>query len=163
MKLEPIPNEPALLLGSKKKTLILADLHIGIEVELRESGINIPSQTEKMALHLIELCKEYDIPKDVLQMKTRKREIVQARQLLMVSSHYIENKNLRLSGKKYGNKDHATVLHAKEKVYDNLAFPNDFWAKKMKCFCVDYKITVNGKKTNVYEYLLSKLQDDKIS
>jgi putative SbcD/Mre11-related phosphoesterase len=61
MKLEPIPNEPALLLESKKRTLIVADLHIGIEAELRESGINIPSQTEKMALHLLELCKEHDI------------------------------------------------------------------------------------------------------
>ncbi|UCE36526.1 MAG: metallophosphoesterase [Thermoplasmata archaeon] len=61
MKLEPIPNEPALLLKGKKNTLIVADLHIGIEAELRESGINIPSQTEKMALHLIELCKEHEI------------------------------------------------------------------------------------------------------
>jgi putative SbcD/Mre11-related phosphoesterase len=61
MKLEPIPNEPALLLNGKKKTLIVADLHIGIEAELRESGINIPSQTEKMALHLLDLCKEHDI------------------------------------------------------------------------------------------------------
>lgn len=61
MKLEPIPNEPALLLEGKKRILIVADLHIGIEAELRESGINIPSQTEKMALHLLELCKEHDI------------------------------------------------------------------------------------------------------
>lgn len=61
MKLEPIPNEPALLLNGKKKTLIVADLHIGIEAELRESGINLPSQTEKMAVHLLKLCNEHDI------------------------------------------------------------------------------------------------------
>jgi putative SbcD/Mre11-related phosphoesterase len=57
MKLEPIPGEPALMLSAKKRTLVVADLHIGIEAELRESGINIPSQTEKMASHLITLCK----------------------------------------------------------------------------------------------------------
>lgn len=61
MKIEPIPNEPALLLDGKKKILIVADLHIGIEAELRESGINIPSQTEKMAEHLLKLCKENHI------------------------------------------------------------------------------------------------------
>jgi len=61
MKLEPIPNEPALLLKGKKQTLIVADLHIGIEAELREAGINIPSQTEKMTDHLIELCIANDI------------------------------------------------------------------------------------------------------
>ena len=43
MKLEPIPNEPALLLKTKKNVLILADLHIGIESELKAAGINIPS------------------------------------------------------------------------------------------------------------------------
>jgi putative SbcD/Mre11-related phosphoesterase len=61
MKLEPIPGEPALLLKSKEKTLIVADLHIGLEAELRQSGINLPSQTEKMAGHLIGLCKETDV------------------------------------------------------------------------------------------------------
>lgn len=66
MKLEPIPNEPALLLEGKKKTLIIADLHIGIETELRESGINIPSQTEKMAIHLLKLCKEHEVDELVI-------------------------------------------------------------------------------------------------
>jgi putative SbcD/Mre11-related phosphoesterase len=61
MKLEPIANEPALLLEGKQRTLIIADLHIGIEDELRKSGINLPSQTEKMENHLISLCKDHDI------------------------------------------------------------------------------------------------------
>lgn len=61
MKIEPIPGEPALLLKGRAKTLIIADLHIGIEAELRKSGINLPSQTEKMENHLITLCNEYDI------------------------------------------------------------------------------------------------------
>ena len=60
MKLEPIPNEPALLLKGKKKTLIIADLHMGIEAELREAGINIPSQTEKIVSHVLDLCDQKD-------------------------------------------------------------------------------------------------------
>lgn len=61
MKLEPIPNEPALLLKDKKKILIIADLHIGMEAELKEAGINIPSQTKKIANHLIPLCEKNEI------------------------------------------------------------------------------------------------------
>ncbi len=41
---QPIVNEPALTVGS---TLVLADLHIGIEHELSLAGINIPSQVER--------------------------------------------------------------------------------------------------------------------
>jgi putative SbcD/Mre11-related phosphoesterase len=45
-QLEPRPfiNEPALTIGD---TLVLADLHLGIEYELSLSGINIPSQIEQ--------------------------------------------------------------------------------------------------------------------
>jgi putative SbcD/Mre11-related phosphoesterase len=66
MKLEPVPGEPALLLKGKEKTLIVADLHIGIEEELRGSGINLPSQTKKMADHLITLCKETEVQNVVI-------------------------------------------------------------------------------------------------
>ncbi len=66
MKLEPIPDEPALLLTTKKKTMIVADLHIGIEAELSEAGINIPSQTEKIASHLLDLCTQNEIEELVI-------------------------------------------------------------------------------------------------
>jgi len=41
---QPLVNEPALTVGN---TLVLADLHIGIEHELALSGINIPSQIDR--------------------------------------------------------------------------------------------------------------------
>ena len=61
MRLEPIPNEPALLLEGKKKILIAADLHLGMEAELREAGINIPSQTEKLISRLLALCSQNSV------------------------------------------------------------------------------------------------------
>ncbi len=54
---EPIVSEPALAIG---RTLVLADLHIGIEYDLSLSGINIPSQIDHRiarALHLLDLAK----------------------------------------------------------------------------------------------------------
>jgi len=47
---EPLVNEPALVAG---KTLVVADLHIGIEDELSLSGINIPSQVEQRVERLL--------------------------------------------------------------------------------------------------------------
>ncbi|MFQ6106278.1 MAG: metallophosphoesterase [Thermoplasmata archaeon] len=50
MEIQPIADEPALLFG---KTVILADLHIGIELDFFESGFVIPKQTERMLERLV--------------------------------------------------------------------------------------------------------------
>jgi putative SbcD/Mre11-related phosphoesterase len=47
-----VTGKPALLLG---KTLVVSDLHIGIEHEYRQSGINLLSQTGRMLARLEEL------------------------------------------------------------------------------------------------------------
>ena len=56
--IQPIPNEPALLI-KEKKILVIADLHIGIERELREKGLQVPSQTKSMTKRLLSLIKKY--------------------------------------------------------------------------------------------------------
>ena len=53
-ELQPIIDEPALLL-KEKKLLVIADLHIGIESELRENGLQVPSQTKVMEQRLISI------------------------------------------------------------------------------------------------------------
>jgi len=58
LDVQPIPNEPALFIDDEK-ILIVSDLHIGIETELREYGLNTPSQARNMTNHLISLCKKY--------------------------------------------------------------------------------------------------------
>ncbi len=54
----------------------------------------------------------FNIPVDKINSKTRKREIVQARQLAMYFSKAYTKFSLAAIGSKLGNKDHATVLHA---------------------------------------------------
>lgn len=51
----PIQGFPALLIGGRKSTLCIADLHIGYEMELSESGFNIPDQTGAMLDTLIQI------------------------------------------------------------------------------------------------------------
>ena len=53
-ELQPIIDEPALLLN-EKKLLVIADLHIGIESELRENGLQVLSQTKVMEQRLISI------------------------------------------------------------------------------------------------------------
>jgi putative SbcD/Mre11-related phosphoesterase len=56
--IQPIPNEPVLLI-KEEKIMVIADLHIGIERELREKGLQVSSQTESMTKRLISLIKKY--------------------------------------------------------------------------------------------------------
>ncbi|TAJ12614.1 chromosomal replication initiator protein DnaA [Marinilabiliaceae bacterium JC017] len=58
------------------------------------------------------ICEYFGIEMDILQSKTRKRAIVQARQIAMYFSKNLTNSSLSTIGAKIGKKDHATVLHA---------------------------------------------------
>ena len=58
------------------------------------------------------VCDYFGLPNDVLHSKTRKREIVQARQIAMYFSKNLTKSSLSTIGSLIGNKDHATVLYA---------------------------------------------------
>lgn len=58
------------------------------------------------------VCDYFGINSDALLSKTRRREIVQARQITMYLGRNLTNTSLASIGKRIGNKDHATVLHA---------------------------------------------------
>jgi len=58
------------------------------------------------------VCDYYKIPVEQMQGKTRKREIVQARQVSMYFSKNLTKASLASIGSCIGGKDHATVLHA---------------------------------------------------
>lgn len=58
------------------------------------------------------VCDYFNLPIDSIQSRTRKREIVQARQLTMYFAKKMTKSSLAIIGLQCGNKDHATVLHA---------------------------------------------------
>lgn len=60
VKLEPIPNTPAMVMAGERRWICVSDLHLGIEVQLRRSGFNIPSQSSKMLSDLVGLAEEGD-------------------------------------------------------------------------------------------------------
>lgn len=67
------------------------------------------------------VCRYFNIAPDVLQSKTRKREIVQARQLTMYFCKNYTNASLTTIGRQIGRKDHTTVLYACRAVADLMA------------------------------------------
>ena len=76
-------------------------------------------QTE-VSVHEIqkEVCSYFGLQPEHLLSKTRKREIVQARQIAMYLSRNLTKTSLASIGAQIGGKDHATVLHAYNTVCD---------------------------------------------
>ncbi|MBA3971714.1 MAG: chromosomal replication initiator protein DnaA [Bacteroidetes bacterium] len=58
------------------------------------------------------VCDYFDLPLELLKSKTRKREVVQARQIAMYFAKSMTKSSLATIGLHCGGKDHATVLHA---------------------------------------------------
>lgn len=64
------------------------------------------------------VCNYFNISDEMFMSKTRKREIVQARQIAMYLSRNLTKTSLSSIGAQLGGKDHATVLHACNTVSD---------------------------------------------
>lgn len=73
------------------------------------------------------VCDYFNITRDALLSVSRKRQIVQARQISMyLSRNLIPNCSLSTIGAETGGKDHATVLHACSTVSDLMATDRSF-------------------------------------
>jgi chromosomal replication initiator protein len=74
----------------------------------------VKNTTREISIDYIQkvVCDYFNISLDLINSKTRKREIVQARQLAMFFSKKHTKNSLATIGLQCGNKDHATVLHA---------------------------------------------------
>lgn len=87
-----------------------------ITIELAKSLIDkLVSNTKKeITLDFIQqtVSNYFNMPVDQLNSKTRKREIVQARQIAMYFAKHKTKSSLSTIGARIGGKDHATVLHA---------------------------------------------------
>ncbi len=87
-----------------------------ITIELAKQMIDkfVKSTSKEISIDYIQkvVCDYFSLPVDIINSKTRKREIVQARQLAMYFSKKHTKSSLATIGLHCGNKDHATVLHA---------------------------------------------------
>ena len=66
------------------------------------------------------VCEYFSIPEDLIRAKTRKQEIVTARQIAMYLAKELTNSSLKTIGLHFGGRDHSTVIHAYQSVEDQM-------------------------------------------
>ena len=93
-----------------------------ITLEMAESTIDKLIKHTKRDLsieYILQVVSEYyHIDENSVLSNTRKREIVQVRQVAMYFAKHLTKMSLKSIGLRLGKKDHATVLHAVNAVYN---------------------------------------------
>ena len=72
------------------------------------------------------VCEFFEVPQEQLKEKTRKRAIVQARQLSMFLAKSYTKNSLKVIGKHFGGRDHSTVIHSCQAVQNLIDTDLDF-------------------------------------
>ncbi len=87
-----------------------------ISLELAKAMIDkfVKNTAREVSIDYIQkvVCDYFNMPMELLKSKTRKREVVQARQISMYFAKSLTKSSLATIGAHCGGKDHATVLHA---------------------------------------------------
>ncbi|HEY5391039.1 MAG TPA: chromosomal replication initiator protein DnaA [Hanamia sp.] len=80
----------------------------------------IKSSSKEITIDTIQkmVCDYFDVPYEKLLQKTRKREIVQARQITMFLAKAFTKNSLKTIGEHFGGRDHTTVIHSCQTVKD---------------------------------------------
>ncbi|MCY1519875.1 Chromosomal replication initiator protein DnaA [compost metagenome] len=100
----------------------------------------IKNTSKEISMEYIQklVCEYFEVPVDMVKSQTRKREIVQARQISMYLSKSHTKSSLKTIGAFFGGRDHSTVIYACQTVEDLIetdkkfkAYVNDI-QKKLK-------------------------------
>jgi chromosomal replication initiator protein len=105
---------------------------VKIDLELAKEIVNkfVKNTKREVSIDYIQkvVSEYFQMDISTLQSKTRKRHIVQARQLAMYFAKKYTKASLASIGSQIGKRDHATVLHACKTV-DNLSFTDKQFRK----------------------------------
>jgi len=98
----------------KNRSLTLAEVKTLIKNNIR------PKKTVAIKDIVKIVAEQYGISEDVIYEKTRKKEIVRARQVAMYLLREDFNISYPLIGQKLGDRDHTTVIHSHLKIKEDL-------------------------------------------
>ncbi len=117
-----------------------------VTLELAKQMIDkfVKNTTHEVSIDYIQkiVCDYFDLPIEMLKSKTRKRQVVQARQIAMYFAKNMTKSSLSSIGAHCGGKDHATVLHACRTVNNLIETDKKFKASVME---LQKKIAINAK------------------
>jgi chromosomal replication initiator protein len=93
-----------------------------IDLELAKKVLKsfIKTSSRELTIETIQMmvCEYLNVSYDMLLEKTRKREIVQARQITMYLAKMFTKNSLKTIGDHFGGRDHTTVIHSCQTVRD---------------------------------------------
>lgn len=101
-----------------------------IDLELAKKIIKnfVKSISREVSIDFIQktVCEHFEVPVDKLKEKTRKRNVVQARQLSMYLAKNFTKNSLKIIGKHFGGRDHSTVIHSCQMVQNLMDTDTEF-------------------------------------
>ena len=107
-----------------------------IDLNLAKSMLKnfIKNSSKEISMEYIQslVCEYFEVPIDMVKSKTRKREIVQARQISMYLAKLHTKTSLKSIGAFFGGRDHSTVIYACQTVDDLIDTD-----KKFKAYVAD--------------------------
>ncbi|MFP5039799.1 chromosomal replication initiator protein DnaA [Parasediminibacterium sp. JCM 36343] len=93
-----------------------------IDLELAKKVLRnfVKTSSKEITIDAIQkmVCEYFGVNYDKLLQKTRKREIVQARQITMYLAKAFTKNSLKTIGEHFGGRDHTTVIHSCQTVKD---------------------------------------------
>jgi chromosomal replication initiator protein len=118
--------EGALISLLAHSTLVKKEVDLDLTKKVLRN--HVKSSGKEITIDAIQklVCEYYDIGYDKLQAKTRKREIVQARQISMYLAKKFTKNSLKTIGEHFGGRDHTTVIHSCQTVNDLMDTDNLF-------------------------------------
>ena len=101
---------------------------ISIELAREVTGNLVGEESKQVSIDAVQktVCDYFGITREELVSQTRKRQIVQARQIAMYMSRNLISCSLNTIGSELGGRDHATVMHACNTVADLIATDKQF-------------------------------------
>ena len=106
----------------------LADMPIDVELaeKIVSRIVNVTRRVNTVEKIRDVVCEYFSLSVDAISTKSRKREVVQARQIAMYLSKQLTKNSLSSIGFAIGQRDHATVLHACKIVTDLMDIDKSF-------------------------------------
>ncbi len=104
------------------------DIDLDLAERIVRKAVIRTNETKPLTIEEIiqKVCAHYEIEEAAIHTKTRKREVVQVRQVAMyLAKKHTESSSAKI-GQLIGNRDHATVLHACKQVKDLLGVDKAF-------------------------------------
>jgi len=103
-----------------QSTLTKAEINVELARKVISKSINVAEKVINVMSIQEAVCGYYNLSIRDIQTKSRKREVVQARQIAMYLARKHTKNSLSSIGEQIGNRDHATVLHACKTITDLL-------------------------------------------